>query len=160
MSKYSEKLKSPKWQKKRLQILERDNWRCQGCGNKQDTLNVHHMWYTNGKEPWEYDDECYVTLCDECHSSEHNSRKLYEDSLIEELRQKQFMADDVQNILIAIHCMNERSNRDDVIRAFEKLLEDPSLVNLVLNVYVGRREILRRGIEEAEYDLTREGENE
>ena len=31
---YSEKLKDPRWQKKRLEILERDNFRCQYCGDK------------------------------------------------------------------------------------------------------------------------------
>lgn len=62
---YSEKLKNPKWQKKRLKIFERDGWECLSCGDKESTLCVHHLKY--GKEPWEVDDQFLETLCEDCH---------------------------------------------------------------------------------------------
>lgn len=62
---YSEKLKDPRWQKKRLQILNRDNWTCQKCLDKETTLHVHHLEY-NGN-PWEVDNNKLITLCDDCH---------------------------------------------------------------------------------------------
>jgi len=68
---YSEKLKSPKWQKKRLKIMERDGFQCQMCFNRDDTLTVHHKYYLSGKEPWEYEGECLITLCEDCHSEIH-----------------------------------------------------------------------------------------
>ena len=37
---YLEKLKDPRWQKKRLEILERDGWKCMACGEKEKTLRV------------------------------------------------------------------------------------------------------------------------
>lgn len=64
---YSEKLRLPQWQKKRLQILERDGWKCQSCNATDKNLQVHHLVYGR-KEPWEYPDGCYQTLCEECHS--------------------------------------------------------------------------------------------
>ena len=42
---YSEKLKNPKWQKKRLEILNRDNFTCIKCGDKETTLQIHHFKY-------------------------------------------------------------------------------------------------------------------
>lgn len=66
---YSEKLKSPKWQKKRLQILSRDGFTCRNCGNTENTLHVHHKFYRKGVEIWDYEDEVYETLCHECHST-------------------------------------------------------------------------------------------
>lgn len=39
---YSEKLLDPRWQKKRLEILARDNWTCQRCGAVNCELHVHH----------------------------------------------------------------------------------------------------------------------
>lgn len=36
MSEYKEKLKDPRWQKKRLQIFERDDWCCQKCGDERE----------------------------------------------------------------------------------------------------------------------------
>lgn len=65
---YADKLKSPKWQRKRLQVLERDNWTCKSCGDTETTLHVHHHIYNKGAEPWEYDDRLLTTYCEECHS--------------------------------------------------------------------------------------------
>lgn len=67
---YSEKLKDPRRQQKRLRILDRDEWACQICKSKEKTLHVHHRYYLPGLEPWEYKDDILVTLCFECHESE------------------------------------------------------------------------------------------
>ena len=69
---YSEKLKSPKWQKKRLEILQRDKFKCRACENEKETLNIHHISYDKNKEPWDYDNDNLITLCDECHKTWHN----------------------------------------------------------------------------------------
>ncbi len=66
---YSELLKSPKWQKKKNGILERDNYICQHCGSKEKNLQVHHLIYISGKKPWEYPDDCLITYCCDCHKS-------------------------------------------------------------------------------------------
>lgn len=67
MSAYSEKLKDPRWQKKRLAVIERANWKCEGCGSAKATLHVHHGYYERGKAPWDYDDATLHVLCEECH---------------------------------------------------------------------------------------------
>lgn len=67
---YAEKLKNPKWQKKRLEILSRDNFKCAYCGDDTSTLHVHHEIYI-GKNPWDTPDEHLITLCDDCHYVEH-----------------------------------------------------------------------------------------
>lgn len=64
---YSQKLKDPRWQKKRLEILNRDQWTCRECQTTSETLHVHHCLYQKGKEPWEYDDRWLMALCDPCH---------------------------------------------------------------------------------------------
>lgn len=63
---YAEKLKDPRWQKKRLKILERDNWTCVYCGDKESTLHIHHLKYSG--EPYEADDMDLLTACKYCHS--------------------------------------------------------------------------------------------
>lgn len=73
---YSEKLKNPRWQKKRLEIMKRDNFKCRLCGDTETTLNVHHLTYTNGNDPWEYDNKELITLCEHCHCEiEHLTKK-------------------------------------------------------------------------------------
>lgn len=64
---YSKKLQNPLWQKKRLEILQRDNFECTLCGSKDKELHVHHRWYQFGKEIWDYPDINFQTLCYECH---------------------------------------------------------------------------------------------
>lgn len=65
--KYSEKLKNPLWQRKRLEILERDSFTCRACSDTKNTLHVHHCYYVYGREPWEYPSFSLVTLCESCH---------------------------------------------------------------------------------------------
>ncbi len=62
---YAEKLKDPRWQKKRLSVLERDNWTCQMCYDSKETLHVHHKSYHG--EPWESPSKELVALCARCH---------------------------------------------------------------------------------------------
>ena len=64
---YAEKLKDPRWQKKRLEIMERDEFQCRYCRSKENTLHVHHRHYRKGAMPWDYEDHLLVTLCEECH---------------------------------------------------------------------------------------------
>ena len=68
---YSALLRDPRWQRKRLEILQRDEWACQQCFGTDSTLHVHHRVYTDGKAPWEYEEHLLVTLCEECHNEEH-----------------------------------------------------------------------------------------
>ena len=72
---YKEELLDPRWQKKRLKILERDNFTCQECGETESTLHVHHKKYFKGKA-WEINDKYLITLCKNCHESETNDKKL------------------------------------------------------------------------------------
>lgn len=68
---YKDLLRKPQWQKKRLQILERDKWSCQCCGDTETELQVHHKRYESGKRPWQYADEDLTTFCLHCHSFLH-----------------------------------------------------------------------------------------
>lgn len=68
---YISLLKDPKWQKKKNSILDRDNYTCQFCGAKDKTLHVHHLYYSENKSPWEYEDDSLITLCEDCHEAEH-----------------------------------------------------------------------------------------
>jgi 5-methylcytosine-specific restriction endonuclease McrA len=63
---YSEKLRSPLWQKKRLEIFERDGWTCKFCHSKDKNLQVHHIVYRK-IDPWLYPNHLYQTVCEDCH---------------------------------------------------------------------------------------------
>lgn len=70
--KYNEQLKRPEWQKKRLEIMQRDGFKCRICDSEEKQLNVHHIIYDKEYEfLWDYPDELLITLCNECHECEH-----------------------------------------------------------------------------------------
>ncbi len=73
---YSEKLRDPRWQKKRLEILKRDKFSCTLCRDKETTLHVHHKKYTGN--PWDAPNEDLVTHCEHCHSFTESVKSKWE----------------------------------------------------------------------------------
>jgi hypothetical protein len=73
---YAEKLESPQWQRRRLEIYKLHDFTCQRCGNTQMQLTVHHRYYIKGREPWEYPDAALITLCSVCHKEAHEMRDM------------------------------------------------------------------------------------
>lgn len=77
---YAEKLRDPRWQRKRLQTLEAYNFKCGVCLSEEKTLHVHHLIYRKGVEPWDYEPVAdLMAMCEDC----HNDRTL-EDARIKE----------------------------------------------------------------------------
>jgi hypothetical protein len=73
---YRQKLLDPRWQKKRLQVLEKSKWQCEICFDDEKTLHVHHKMYFTGRDPWEYDDDQLAVLCESCHELHHSKNDL------------------------------------------------------------------------------------
>lgn len=71
---YYELLKHPKWQAKRLRVLERAGYRCQLCADDETELHVHHTIYRKGAKPWEYEDHELQSLCKDCHAARTRTR--------------------------------------------------------------------------------------
>ena len=75
---YKDKLKDPRWQKKRLEIFERDSFECQCCLSDEKTLVVHHKKYT--ADPCDEPNKNLITLCERCHDMFHDKHLRYSDS--------------------------------------------------------------------------------
>lgn len=90
LSPYQNKLRDPRWQKKRLEVFERDRWTCRACDGTDMTLHVHHLYYEKEKDPWDYPIEAFVTLCEECHEEETQLRPQSERVLLDALRRAAF----------------------------------------------------------------------
>lgn len=69
MRTYADKLKDPRWQKLRLQVMNRDGFTCRICKSSTDTLNVHHLYYKPRTEPWEAPIQSLMCLCEKCHKT-------------------------------------------------------------------------------------------
>ena len=79
---YGEKLFDQRWLEKRRKILARDNNKCVICGKSEGQMQVHHKQYHFIKrlethvEPWKYNDNLLVTLCESCHRRGHYRYKV------------------------------------------------------------------------------------
>jgi 5-methylcytosine-specific restriction endonuclease McrA len=95
---YQEKLKDERWLLKRKEILQRDLFTCKGyhCPSPKGKtmLNVHHLDYLPGIDPWDYPNDMLITLCGHCHGDER-WRKQVEERLFSVLKQKGFMLSDL-----------------------------------------------------------------
>jgi 5-methylcytosine-specific restriction endonuclease McrA len=77
MQTYLDQLRDPRWQRKRLGILNAANFKCENCGSPDNELNVHHSGYLKGQPAWEHPDELLHCLCRDC----HKDRQQIEESL-------------------------------------------------------------------------------
>ena len=87
---YAELLQLPEWQKRRLEIMQRDGFACKNCGSAKTNLHVHHRLYLRGATPWQYVDNALVTLCEDCHARWHELQSRI-DALLCQLTATQFL---------------------------------------------------------------------
>lgn len=99
---YAKQYQHPKWQKKRLEILEREDYTCQDCGDTEIQLHIHHGHYSKGHEVWDYDNETLWCLCEPCHESwEIEKSNLYYNIARMKLKDIDFLNFQIQGIVQA-----------------------------------------------------------
>lgn len=133
--KYSEKLRDPRWQKKRLEILQRDEWKCQACGDKEAPLHIHHIFYDIGKDPWDYKNRHLITLCEDCHESERT--EFYENSkeLISAMKYCGFMSSDLVDFIHGFSEIKLQEQPAVISSAYSHAMIDPEVKKIVLEEY-------------------------
>lgn len=78
MSQFWEKYRDPRWQRKRLEVMEAAGFSCEACGDGSATLNVHHKHYRKNADPWEYGPGDLICLCEPCHEQWHRAKVNFE----------------------------------------------------------------------------------
>jgi hypothetical protein len=133
---YSDKLKDPRWQKKRLEILERDGWACRQCGDDKNTLHVHHVRYLPKREPWDYPSEMLMALCADCHQVEYEERQCAEHDLLAMLKDRGFFTSDVWVLVDGIHRMDMPHKTEVVMCAIRWALTAPGVLEKIVDAYL------------------------
>lgn len=101
-SEYARKFKDPRWQKNRLAVLQRDDFRCQQCDSDTETLHVHHLYYEGHKDPWDYPLSAFLTLCEGCHEDETIALRETERRLLLALKKAGAMSAQIEYIAEAL----------------------------------------------------------
>ena len=117
---YSEKLKDPRWQRKRLEIMGAADFKCEGCGAEDKTLHVHHGLYEKNFEPWEYDDSTLWCLCVDCHAEAEEFRQ----AAYAELARINPLKVGPHKIIRGAFDRGESARKGDSIRAFPNPFDD------------------------------------
>lgn len=119
MATYTEKLKHPLWQKKRLKIFERDSFKCRSCNSVDKPLHVHHTFYMDIPNPWDYADDMLLTLCEDCHQKELDRHNL-ERHLSATFRLNDFLYSDLVALSSLLDTDEDFKNRLlKILRAFQ-----------------------------------------
>lgn len=131
---YAKKLLDPRWQRRRLEILSRDRWTCQRCQDTEETLHVHHRYYS-GSDPWDAPDEALVTLCVSCHSDESETRRPIEAAIVRALAVR-FWSYDLQDIADGLERMPTVHISEIVAGALGAALRDPPTMIAIVDQYL------------------------
>ena len=155
---YAEKLKDPRWQKKRLEIFNRDNWKCTKCGNDKITLAVHHESYSGN--PWEVSNDKLTTICEPCHKKEHNIQtkdfRLNQPLIVKEIYDisKKFIyfskVSDSARMNKIIEDYSLREEKEIYLEILKKDLQDERLIEILTEIknIDKKRQELRKGFYE------------
>ncbi len=119
--KYAEKLRNPLWQKKRLEVMQRDKFKCQLCQDAETELHIHHKEYITGHAPWEYDNSLLITLCKDCHQF---------------ISDKKLWPNKVRKTLIEGDCMLLIALADDGMHIKMRNINEAHIINKTLKMLV------------------------
>lgn len=131
---YSEKLRDPRWQKKRLCVMQRDGFACRDCGDADSMLHVHHCHYEKG-EPWQTDERFLLTLCADCHCHrgdiEHDLKSLFGEALastpagalsaVVELHRSQAVDVFRLSAISSVGCFKNSKRNSELVKWFERM---------------------------------------
>ena len=136
---YAAKLRDPRWQKMRLDVMNRDLFMCQGCLDTTKTLNVHHTKYLPGKKPWEYELVSLVTLCEDCHKGEPEFYKESLEELCNVIREKRYTGSQLNMLQQVFHVINERNVHVDVMFIMDVFNNPNAIAAAKLEIDISRK---------------------
>ena len=128
---YAQQLRHPKWEQRRLQVIEKAGSRCECCGNfgindgetSEVRFEIHHGYYTPGLMAWEYPDDVLYCLCPECHKDVQESMERAQYELAKrQLKLRMIIRDLINNYEI-------RPDRTDSINHFHQTRKFEFLIN-------------------------------
>lgn len=123
MKTYEEKLRDPRWQKKKSERLLFSDCKCDICTDGTETLHIHHPFY-DGREPWDYAVEELMCVCESCHKLSHcNILKIQAFAKFKKLDIKRLSIDRLPSRM----CQSIASECDEQAKKLLLVLEEESL---------------------------------
>jgi hypothetical protein len=133
---YAEKLKDPRWQKKRLEIFQRDKFRCMECFSDEKSLQVHHIAY-KGKEPWDTPNKLLITYCHECHQKEEDKLKAAGENFVKLMRADGQRSIEMEYFLNNLKYLIEKDTKQTAVAFLSLAIVDERLFKYI-NKYIAK----------------------
>lgn len=124
MTPYARLLKDPRWQKKRLEIFERDGFACRVCGDKTKTLHVHHAVYFPGAKPWDYPNHLLLTMCEPHHTEEEAQKLNVSWEFVEAFRQTGAMNSDLRRMAQIVRELSKGGHQAGTLAMLQVMLDE------------------------------------
>jgi hypothetical protein len=105
------------------------------CGDTENTLTVHHVFYDKDLEPWDYPIENLITFCQECHKEEFDERYDLDRLLAESVRRFGCMNADVLDLATAFRFSRCLAAPEDVIAALSWVLNNEAVQQEIVDRY-------------------------
>jgi len=86
-----------RWIQVRTKIISKDGGYCKVCYNECSAPHVHHKYYVDGNDIWDYPDDALATLCPSCHKQEHAVLNRNIAKLVVAIK-KNFFAEDIETL--------------------------------------------------------------
>jgi hypothetical protein len=127
---YAEKLKDPRWQKKRLEIFQRDQFRCMECFSDEKSLQVHHIAY-KGKNPWDTPNELLITYCYECHQKEEDKLKAAGETFVKLMRADGQRSIEIEYFLSNLQLLAKKGLPHKLVGFLSLVMTDEKLIKYI-----------------------------
>jgi len=128
---YQRKLAHPLWQKKRLEVMQRDGFKCTNCQSTEDELHIHHLYYLPNTLPQDYPLTAYTTFCNTCHEIEEAKMKLIEAAFCNRAQIAGLMSNHFVYLIETLEKVAKSgrsvSNAISVMEAFSELTKDQEI---------------------------------
>lgn len=153
---YSEKLRDPRWQKMRLEVLEAKGWICEKCRDTTTEFHIHHIEYSSTGNPWDADPELLCVLCKHCHSVIEDLKGIF---LYDDVEIVKFTSADspLRTMIIGAKrnfCIWIYDKADQQVSSFNAFHADlPSIISMMQNCF-DYKEIKPLTVKNSEGDLT------
>ena len=146
---FRKQLKDPRWEKRRIELLENVQWRCQLCGNQKEELHVHHSYYEKGKAPWDYPNAPQIVLCHTCDAERTHKpdfMKYHEARFVFE-----FIGENLEKIATDLAIVGRGRRHEDMRRHVDRYWELKKNLSTFVNIVVKMKDVHLIGEGEIEW---------
>lgn len=92
---YTYRRRDHRWFLLTCRIKEKTNYTCEICGINYESkkyIQVHHKYYYEDRNPWDYEDEALQAVCISCHSKiDHSTIPINKNDNIDEMKKYPFV---------------------------------------------------------------------